>query len=150
MCALETLLEAHMTWIIGFSVSVVVGLVVVWVIHDLTHKHLDVPESQGGIPPWLLGVCERAFFTLIVAFTVSGAAISMIAWVGIKMATGWNRLGEATGGNGDLRTRQSLGALFVDLWSIGFALVGGLICKGDIPITWFTEYVAWLGGGSGH
>ena len=57
-----------MTWIIGFSVSVVVGLVVVWVIHDLTHKHLDVPESQGGIPPWLLGVCERAFFTLVIAF----------------------------------------------------------------------------------
>ena len=141
-----------MTWIIGFFVSIVVGHGVVWTVRYFLYKHLNVVERKGSgvMPGWMLGAGERAFFTLVIAFNIAGAAISMIAWVALKMATGWNRLGIATKGDEDLRTQQALGALFVNLWSMGFALIGGVICNDRIPITWFTEYFAWLGGGSGN
>ena len=82
-----------MSWIIGFLVSIILGQVVVWVIRYFIYKRLGVSKLQGpGMPGWMLNVGERAFFTLIIAFNITGAAISMIAWVTIKMVTGWNRL----------------------------------------------------------
>src|SRR3989442_1456443 len=50
------------------------------------------PWSLGiGVPPWLTGIIERLFFTVAVAFDLSGVATAMMAWMAIKLATNWNR-----------------------------------------------------------
>ena len=119
-----------MNCVLGFLVSVVVGHVVVSVIY----KRLGVakqPKGQG-VPSWAMGVGERIFFTLVVAFArdVSGTVVfSMMAWIGLKTVVGWNRPGLTEKDEMiDTRTQRA----FVDLISMGFALVGGLICGGEI------------------
>ena len=76
------------------------------------------------IPPWLTGVIERLFFTVVVAFNVPGAVVAMIAWLAVKMATDWNRPGIPTTAAG------AMSALLGGLVSMLFAVAGGLICSG--------------------
>ena len=131
-----------MNWIIGFLVSIVVGHAVVWTVHHLTYKYLSVSGEPGpGLPASVLGIGERAFFTLVIAFNIAGAPIAMIGWIALKMGTGWQQLVAAAKEDRGLLTRQAFGALFVNLWSMGFALFGGLICNEKIPITWITKFV---------
>ena len=133
--------EAGMNWIMGFLVSIVVGHVVVWTVRHFMYKRLGVPETRvRAVSPTVMGIAERAFFTLVVGFEVTDAAVSMMAWVAVKMIGGWNRLGfKVEGETLEERAERATGAVFLSLLSMGFALIGGLICTGDIPIAWFTN-----------
>jgi hypothetical protein len=73
----------------------------------------------------LIGTLERLFFTLIIAFDVTAAAVAMVAWLALKMATNWNRP------NASHTPTEALTGLLGGLISMLFALIGGLICKGD-------------------
>ena len=59
--------------------ALLLGAVVTsWFVGAL-RSHLNIPPSAGrAMPGWLMGLSERLFFTLIIAFDVSGAAIAMI------------------------------------------------------------------------
>lgn len=84
-----------MNWIMGFLVSIVAGHVVVWTVRHFMYKRLGVPETRTrAVSPTVMGIAERAFFTLVVGFEVTGAAVSMMAWVAVKMIGGWNRPGK--------------------------------------------------------
>ena len=82
-------------------------------------------ESFGALD-WLVGVIERLFFTIIVGFDVSGAAVAMVSWILVKMATNWHRIIES----GDNRQRGlALCSMMGSMVSLFFALVGGLIIR---------------------
>lgn len=79
----------------------------------------------------LLGILERIFFSVLVAFGVSGVATAMTIWIGTKMATGWNRI---AGGGDTWRRMLAFNGLISSLVSLFFAVVGGLIANGSIPL----------------
>ncbi len=119
-------------WIIGLVFSLGIG----WLVTGIFLRRLrafiglptqgDVESGIREIPPWLVGLIERLFFTLLVAFGVSGTAVAMMVWITLKMATNWNRPGEEN------PVPLAFSALLADLVSMLFALIGGLICKGKI------------------
>lgn len=78
--------------------------------------------------PVLAGILERIFFTVLVAFQVTGVGGAMIAWIGIKLAIGWGSVKEGKTAN---RALAFVG-LVSSLTSMFFAVVGGLICNGTI------------------
>lgn len=82
------------------------------------------------IPSWLVGLVERTFFTILVAFNVSATAVAMIAWVTVKMLYSWD-IAWSERGNITVRSLV-LSALLGNLVSMLFALIGGLICRGSI------------------
>jgi len=113
-------------WLVGFSVSLglgwlFVGLFLRWVQHDEAEK-----SSSGAtrVPPWFTGLVERTFFTIVIAFDISGAATGMMAWLAVKMASNWNRVIGSQA--------AAFQALTAGLISLFFALVGGLICRGRL------------------
>jgi len=66
------------------------------------------------------GIIERVFFTVVVAFDVSGTATAMMGWIAIKMAAVWNV------------SQPRAATIFTalgGLMSMFFALTGGLICR---------------------
>jgi len=88
----------------------------------------EIPEF---IPGSVTGILERTFFTLLVAFNVSGTGTAMIAWLALKMASGWN-----SGERSEPGTKKwidavntSFVALLAGLASMLFAVVGGLIIR---------------------
>ena len=96
-----------MNWILGLSVSLIVGHVVTASTLVFLRRYIEdrkdadkllspkqrrnfflgidfyPPEDSSArqVPPWITGPAERLFFTFIVAFELSGAAISMIGWI---------------------------------------------------------------------
>ena len=88
-----------------------------------------IDPSDRQVPPLITGTAERLFFTLIVAFGVSGAAVAMVAWIALKMvASGSDRIRRAAEVNAELLAFEFAG-LLGNLSSMFFALVGGLICR---------------------
>jgi hypothetical protein len=90
------------------------------VIDKLYFENLEIPD-------WLVGTVERVFFTILVAFNISGTATAMIGWVTIKMLTDWHRILKPDAGVG-LRS-LAFSALLGNMISLFFALIGGLICR---------------------
>jgi len=82
-------------------------------------------QIQSNLLPTLTGIIERIFFTIIVAFNVSGGAVAMIAWIGAKMAINWNRLS----GENPVARAFAMTAFQAGIVSLFFALIGGLFCK---------------------
>lgn len=85
-------------------------------------------DKNDGVPAWLVGLVERFFFTVAVAYNLSGVIIGMIGWITVKMATNWNREGL------DNHPSMALSGLLGGLMSMIFSLLGGLVWKGVI---WF-------------
>lgn len=120
-----------MNWILGLGFSLVVGhFAVDYFLREL-RKYMqlgDRPALPGGmirVPPWLTGGLERLFFTLLVAFGVSGTSTAMIGWLALKMVTNWNRRESED----DVKERSfAFSALVAGLLSMFLALLGGLIC----------------------
>lgn len=84
----------------------------------------------ADIPSWLVGLIERTFFTILVAFNVSATAVAMIAWVTVKMLYSWDIVWRE---RENITVRSLvLSALLGNLVSMLFALIGGLICRGSI------------------
>jgi hypothetical protein len=90
-----------------------------------------LPESsERQVPLLITGTAERLFFTLIVAFDVSGAAIAMIAWITLKMLASRRFRERRAEEEGALPLAFEFAGLLGNLSSMFFALVGGLICGG--------------------
>jgi hypothetical protein len=134
------------TWAIGLGVSIVIGRFVTWGFLETLRWHMHIPEtnldpSTRGVPAWFTGAAERLFFTVLVAFHMSGVTVAMIAWIAAKLDANWNRssLDEPKYDRDTIRrARGSFSILLAGLVSMLFALLGGLICSGDIPISWVT------------
>jgi hypothetical protein len=79
----------------------------------------------------LTGVIERTFFFVVVATDVSGAAISMMAWVTLKNLAYIGRFFQDEGSSvasTELIKRQNL-TLLSSLLSLFFAMIAGLCVK---------------------
>ena len=126
-------------WVIGLSLSLIAGHFVSRWFRNFRTQHIKeaVNDSEAikkqqkeqissNLLPKVTGLIERTFFTLIVAFDVSGGAVAMIAWLGAKMAVNWNR---QSGDNSVVNRALSMTALQTGMVSLLFALIGGLICK---------------------
>lgn len=127
-------MEPLSRWAIGMAFSVIVGSGVTWAFlkglrkYQRLEKDAESNDDSRAVPPWLTGMMERAFFTVIVALDISGAAIAMIGWLTLKMVTNWNR----SGGYRDIKqVRLAFSALMAGLLSMLFAVVGGVICRGS-------------------
>jgi hypothetical protein len=83
------------------------------------------------VPPWLTGLVERFVFFLLVAFDMPATPVTMMAWLGIKMAANWNR-SDSTPPDEEAETMRAQGATaaaVLGLLSMGFALIGGLLFR---------------------
>lgn len=133
-------------WLFGFGiVAIALGSLVTWFIRKVLRRYVEwygVPRNELGIDeeteikhrlqPFLVGVFERTFFTVLLALNVQGVAAGLMLWVAAKMLSGWNR---AQVDNFANRVR-SFNALMMNLTSLMFAVLGGLIIHGDIKL-WF-------------
>jgi len=145
-----------MYWIFGLFVSLVIGHVLT--AFSLVHlrKYLErredefkeftrgqkfdfyvgiefyppIDPSERQVPPLITGTAERLFFTLIVAFGVSGAAVAMVAWIALKLlASRTDRIKRAMEEGAATPLAFEFAGLLGNLSSMFFALVGGLICR---------------------
>ncbi len=125
--------ETMIRWLVGLGVALVLGAFLTeWFVSAL-RSHMKIPKSAGRVmPSWLMGLSERLFFTLIVAFNISGAAIAMIGWMMLKVLPNWELYVTRGSANKPLAMSSLLGSLC----SMFFALIGGLICSGRIWIGW--------------
>lgn len=80
---------------------------------------------EGRIPwqPIIIGIVERISFSIITALAPQYLATPILGWLGIKMATGWNRLQ----GPEVWRRMLAFNALLNGLLSILIGIIGGLI-----------------------
>jgi hypothetical protein len=119
--------EVIARWSLGLAVSLVVGGIVTHLFVRCLRRRINTVNSEAtGVSPWLTGMIERLFFTVVVAFDVSGTATAMMGWLAVKMASNWNRLGVVD-------PPGAFSALLAGLVSLLFALVGGLICRASKP-----------------
>ncbi len=136
-----------MNWLVGLIFSLGIGHVVTALFLKCLRRYMKLGKKPGPktvhrpVPPWLMGTCERIFFTMAVGFDLPGTAVGMMVWLTLKMVTHWNRAGfdlvSVSEGNQFKRIRFAQSAALTGLISMTFALTGGLICDGKIP--WLTE-----------
>ena len=121
-------------WGLGLLIALGVGhfvttMLLDWLRERVERVHPEEAVNWRGpsiVPPEVTGLIERLFFTIIVAFDISGAAPGMMTWLAVKMLTHWNRVEN----NLPPFSAGAFTALLAGLVSMFFALVGGLICKG--------------------
>ena len=78
-------------WILGLYISLFLG----GFFTTLFHRYIMAPDGQTDADDlekiddrdWIFGSLERLFFTLAAAFSVGGAVIGMMIWIGMKMIT---------------------------------------------------------------
>jgi len=130
------MLDILMRFVIGLTISLGFGWLVTMVAHEYLgfqiRKKLAATDVDNPVAPSedahlfgsqmpLTGTIERLVFTMIVAYNVSGAAIAMMVWLGLKMATGWNENIKTPSGK-----IPAIHSLFTGMVSLLFALIGGL------------------------
>jgi hypothetical protein len=122
-------LEILLRWIVGLAVSLAIGgLFTGWFLGQL-RSYLNIAKPAGrDVPNWLIGISERLFFTVLVAFSISGTAIAMIGWITVKVIPNW----ELYIKHGTSNKPLVWSSLLASLCSLFFALIGGLICRGSI------------------
>jgi len=139
---MEAILMVLVWWGLGLTISIRLGAVVTPYILLMIRKNIVEKAKARGeaidklyfedleLPGWVVGTVERLFFTMLVAFNISGTATAMIAWVTIKMLTDWHRILKPDAG---LALRSlAFSALLGNMISLFFALIGGLICRRGI------------------
>lgn len=132
------------SWVVGLiGVSLFLGSICTWAVYKKLHgffkstanqKNWEVKWNEAErIPvyPVLIGVFERVFFTVMVAFDISGVGVAIVSWMLIKMATGWNRI---SGSGETWRRMLAFTGLLCSMTSLFFAVLGGLIANGSIPL----------------
>lgn len=132
-------------WLAGLLFALGIGHIAVVVFLERLRSHMILGPKVGqdsetkAVPPWLMGVGERLFFTIAVGVELSGAGVAMMTWLVIKLASNWNRVGREDTRKGItederilLPIRWSLSAALAGLLSMTFALLGGLICMGKL------------------
>jgi len=141
-------------WIVGLGVSLAVGQVataylLIFLRRYVEQRHQEfrqfsktrklrlfvgldsyppVDVSEKNVPAWVTGPVERLFFTTVIVYEVSGAAIAMVAWITLKMLSSRKYREERAKsvGIGSALPFEYAG-LLGNLSSMFFALVGGLI-----------------------
>jgi hypothetical protein len=125
-------METH-RWMIGLFVSLIFGGIVNQYWARRVRKLIGDKDPQYRILiPISLGVVENLFFTIGVAFNLSGVMVGMVAWMGAKMAAHWGR--EST--EHQVKNIETVRFLVLGgtMISLLFAMLGGLICSGKL---WF-------------
>ena len=120
-------------WMTGFFVSLVFGGIVTQFYARRVRKLIGDQDPQYRILiPISIGVVENLFFTIGVAFHLSGVMVAMVAWMGAKMAAHWGRESQEHGVSNIATVRFLM--LVGTMISLLFAMIGGLICAGKL---WF-------------
>ena len=129
-------------WVLGLAFSLLLGLLTGPLLDLIRGRILQKARKKGEViddkdaklyleslyvSSKLVGSIERLFFTILVAFNVSGTATAMIVWISVKMATDWQRILKPDGGLG-IRS-LAFTALLGSMISLFFAVIGGLICR---------------------
>jgi hypothetical protein len=144
------MLDVVMRFTIGFGLSLGLGWLITMIVHDYFNYRLKERVSADGccgsnaeavrnpdVPPGdaflfgshmpVPGCIERSVFTILVACNVSGAAIAMIGWLGLKTAiVGCDNIKTIPG------KIYAFHVLFTGMVSLFFALLGGLFIRGGI------------------
>ena len=119
-------------WAVGLFVSLGVGHVAVAIFLRVLRRRLglgDKPRTHdiavARVPPWLTGMIERLFFSVLIGAGVSGVPTAMIGWLALKFATNWNHPGWK-----EVSTSRTFAfsALLGGLLSMLFRVLGGFIC----------------------
>ena len=137
-------MELFSRWFFGLGVFALgLGWLFIYFFLEIAHVHIKAKAGERGeqkaydevmkpldVPSWLVGLVERTFFTVLVAFNVSATALAILAWIALKMAFSWNIV---WGERGSITLRSlAFSTLLANLFSMLFALVGGLICRGGV------------------
>lgn len=122
-------METLVRWIVGLFVALAVGGVVTgWFLSGL-RSYLNIARPSGrDVPNWLIGLSERLFFAVIIAFNISGAAVAMMVWIVLKIIPNW----ELQIKHGTANKPLTWSSILASLCSMLFALLGGLIIRGTI------------------
>lgn len=137
----------------GLFVSLVLGTIFAplfqWGYVRIQRRHApDIEYRFIDVSAVIVGLLERLFFTLAVAYEVSGAVIAMIAWLTVKLLTHRNSpLWNTRGLENEERKALMYGAyaaLIAGFVSMSFALVGGLVWAGKSPIPDWLLLSHWL------
>lgn len=146
----ELIVENVIRWIVGLSFSLFLGGRVAAITVDSIRKNYikkaSVNDSdleyfnnlfgEHGLEE-KIGYIERFFFTICVAFNLSGLVIAMITWVGLKMlyiwAPGFKALEKLEGSEIEGKTRLfrefAMSSILGGVVSIIFALIAGLFIR---------------------
>ena len=119
--------------IAGFTFSVLLGHVVLWVLIEKTlwpyirSNHVAEPEHHRSRLSWMVGVLERAIYTG--ALMVPGSGIQLIAgFLAVKVAARWH------GSSGPRATADSDNIWIIGTWlSVLFGVAGAWIALGHMP-----------------
>lgn len=119
-------------WITGLFFVLVIGNLFTKLFLKIIREKIGYKKPDYiAVPPLVLGVIEGVFFTVAVAYELSGVVVAMIGWIGVKMAAHWGTKSEQDVTNIEaVRFTALLGSMV----SLLFAMIGGLICSGKI---WF-------------
>jgi hypothetical protein len=121
----------YLDFLLGLIVSLAIGHGVLKWLHRWLHDRIGIEDQDHPVPPWLTGLVERFVFFLLVAFDMPATPVTMMAWLGIKMAANWNR-SDSTPPDEEAETKRAQGATaaaVLGLLSMGFALMGGLLFR---------------------
>lgn len=111
----------------GFGISLLVGFVLAGSVVAITRW--DAHQFYKGFWP---GLVERTFFTTLVFFNFPSIPIAMVAFIGAKMAAGWNMKGLDDGETPESGKTDRFAALLGGLMSMLCAAIGGLIANGQL------------------
>ena len=124
-------------WLIGLViVSLSIGQAVSfysikWVRESKWVNFIDPDKDRKDrIPGWFVGSLERLFFTILVAFDISGTAVAMMLWIALKMTRNLDLLKTGEKKEDDSGRRMFVfSGLLGSMISMLFALIGGLIIR---------------------
>ena len=120
-------------WPVGLLVSLVFGGIVTQYYARKVKKLIgDEDPNYRILIPLSIGVIESLFFTIGVAFNLSGVMIAMVAWMGAKMAAHWGNESQEHQISNIVTVRFLV--LVGTMISLLFSMIGGLICAGKL---WF-------------
>jgi hypothetical protein len=137
-------MEVFFRWFFGLGIFALgIGWLSTFILGNVLDSYIQAKAAErkeegrydefvvvADIPSWLVGLIERTFFTVLVAFNVSATPVAMIAWVTVKMLYSWDIVWRE---RENITVRSLvLSALLGNLLSMLFALIGGLICRGSI------------------
>ncbi len=91
------MLETLARWLTGIFISLAIGQLITLLFLKWVRNHYKIElgsATSPGIPAYVIGLVERLFFTIIVAFNISATAIAMIGWLTVR----WSPTGIARAG----------------------------------------------------
>ncbi|MBW1699010.1 MAG: hypothetical protein JRH18_05025 [Deltaproteobacteria bacterium] len=115
-------------WILGLYISLFLGGFFTSLFRGYLMEKAGGSEHEdqepSGVQDWIFDSMERLFFTLAAAYSVGGAVVGMMIWMGMKMITHrfW-----PTGASRS--SAEAVRFLTVSMSSMIFALIGGLFCR---------------------